>query len=458
MPVFVRSSSMPAPVQSLSDWHFRPGAIDRLMPAFEEAEVIEPPRAIVDGSIAKFRVRKFGMWIDWVARHQDVEPGKGFGDTQVSGPFKSWHHRHSFLPEGPEASMLEDRVEYELPGGILGRMLGAGTVAADLERLFIWRHARTRHDLHHHRPFAGQHLRVAVSGTGGLVGGALVPFLTTAGHDVRRIVRGKADHARGEVAWDDARGSFDAAALEGLDAVVHLAGAGIADERWSDERKKLIVSSRVDGTAQLARTLASLRLKPKVLVCASAVGIYGDRPRGESVDEDSAPGAGFLPETCRAWEAAADAARQAGIRVVHLRIGVVVSSKGGVLAKLMAPFKMGLGGPVGTGEQGMSWIALDDLLGAIRFAIGAPLEGAVNAVAPTPVSNQIFGETLAHVIHRPAVAPLPAMAVKTMFGEMGERLLLEGAFVHPKRLQAAGFQFVLPDLEHAIRFETGRIQ
>jgi uncharacterized protein len=455
MAVFVRSSSMPATAHELADWHFRAGAIDRLIPPWEDVEILERPGAMADGAVARFRMRKFGVGIEWVARHHQVEAGRGFTDTQERGPFRSWVHRHSFLPEGDRSSMLEDRIQYELPGGIVGRTFGGGTVARDLERMFTWRHARTRHDLHHHARFAGERLHVAVSGANGLVGGSLVPFLTTAGHDVRRIVRGKANAAHGDVAWDTRAGTFDAAALEGLDAVVHLAGAGIADERWSAARKQEIRDSRVKPTQALARTLAGLKRKPRVLVCASAVGWYGNRPGPAEVDESSPRGDGFLPEICEEWERATDAARDAGIRVVNVRIGIVVSARGGALAKLLPPFRMGLGGSVGDGTQGMSWIDLDDLLGVLRLVMSADAHGPVNAVAPQPVSNRDFGRTLARVLGRPAVAPLPAMAVKAMFGEMGERLLLEGAYVRPARLQELGFGWALPRLEDAFRFETG---
>lgn len=449
---------MPVPAKELADWHFRTGAIDRLVPPWEDVSIVERPGAMADGALARFRVRKLGMWIEWVARHHDVQPGRSFSDTQVRGPFASWVHRHSFLPEGDSASMLEDRVEYRVPGGALGRAFAGRMVAADLERMFSWRHARTRHDLQHHAPFLGERLRVAVSGSNGLVGGSLVPFLTTGGHDVRRIVRGVPDPARGDVAWDSRAGTFDARALEGLDAVVHLAGAGIADGRWTPERKRLIVDSRVEPTASLARTLAGLSRKPRVLVCASAIGWYGNRPGPATVDESSARGDGFLAETCEAWERATDAARDAGIRVVNLRIGIVVSARGGALPKLLTPFRAGLGGPVGSGEQGMSWIDLDDLLGAIRLVLSVGAQGPVNAVAPEPCSNRAFGQALGRAIGRPAVAPLPAPAVRALFGEMGDRLLLEGAYVRPARLAELGFRWSLADLEHAFRFETGRMR
>ena len=456
MTTFVRSSLMPVPADQLAEWHFRAGAIDRLLPPWERVEVLERPGAMADGAVARFRVKKFGTWVEWVARHHDVQPGRSFCDTQVSGPFASWDHRHSFLPKDEHSSMLEDRVEYRLPGGMIGSAVAGGMVAADLERMFRWRHARTRHDLSHHGAFPDEHLHVAVSGTSGLVGSALVPFLTTGGHDVRRIVRGQPDRARGDVGWDARGGTFDAAALDGLDAVVHLAGAGIADARWTTERKREIVDSRVGPTHALARTLAGLARRPRVLVCASAVGFYGNRPPEQWMDEGSARGDGFLPATCEAWERAADPAREAGIRVVHLRIGVVVSARGGALAKLLPPFRMGLGGSVGDGRQGMPWIDLDDLLGVIRWSMSADVHGAVNAVAPGCVDNRAFGRMLGGVLGRPSVAPLPAAAVRAMFGEMGERLLLEGAMVRPSVLQEAGFRFALPGLEEALRFELGR--
>ena len=458
MAVFVRSSLMPASATDLAAWHFRSGAIDRLIPPWEDVEILERPAAMVDGAVARFRMKKFGVPLVWVARHHDVKPGISFCDTQESGPFSSWNHRHSFLPNGDVSSMLEDRIEYALPGGIIGRTFGGSTVAGDLERMFTWRHARTRHDLHHHATFPGEHLRVAVSGTNGMVGGSLLPFLSTGGHDVRRIVRGAVDHARGDVAWDQRAGTFDAARLEGLDAVVHLAGAGIADERWSAARKQEIRDSRVNPTTQLARTLAGLKNKPRVLVCASAVGWYGNRPGPGQVDESSPRGDGYLPEICEEWERATDAARDAGIRVVNVRIGVVISARGGALAKLLPPFKMGLGGSVGSGQQGMSWIDLDDLLGVLRFVMSTDVSGPVNAVAPQPCSNKEFGQTLGSVLGRPSIAPLPATAVKVMFGEMGERLLLEGAFVAPTRLQALQFKWALPSLTDAFRFELGKFE
>jgi uncharacterized protein (TIGR01777 family) len=292
-------------------------------------------------------------------------------------------------------------------------------------------------------------MRIAVSGAGGLVGTALTSALAADGHATIPFDRGGARSADA-VAWDPYRGTIDAEMLDGVDAVVHLAGEGIAARRWSDEQKRRIVYSRVRGTHLVAETIAKLPNRPPILVCASAVGFYG--PRGdEELDETSASGKGFLAETCREWESAADAARAAGVRVVHLRFGVVLSAKGGALAKMLTPFRMGVGGKLGTGRQWMSWISLDDAVGAIRHAIATPsLVGPANAVAPNPVTNAEFTKALGRALHRPTVFPMPAFAARLAFGEMADELLLTGQRVLPRRLLDTGCEFRDPTLAGAL--------
>lgn len=293
-------------------------------------------------------------------------------------------------------------------------------------------------------------MRVAVSGASGLVGSALMPVLTSAGHEVRPMVRPGGNRAPGSIAWDPEASSLELAALEGVDAVVHLAGESIAS-RWTDDRKRRIRESRVKGTRLVAESIARLATRPSVLVCASAVGVYG--PRGsEPLDETAASGTGFLAEICRAWESAADPARAANIRVVHTRFGMILSDKGGALAKMLTPFKLGVAGKVGSGDQYMSWIALDDVVGAIQHALGTTdLSGPVNTVAPTPVTNLEFTKTLGRVLSRPTVLPMPAFAARLLFGEMAQELLLSGQRAVPARLLAAGFRFRHPELEEALR-------
>jgi len=294
-------------------------------------------------------------------------------------------------------------------------------------------------------------LRIVVTGATGLVGGALVPALRAAGHRVDRVSRRPPPPGTTDIQWDPARGRLDRRAIEGADAVVHLAGESIAAGRWTAAVKERIRRSRVDGTRLLAETLGRLARRPRVLIAASAVGYYGDRGE-EPLTEDSRPGTGFLSEVCRAWEAAADPARAAGIRVVHLRLGVVLAGQGGALPRMLLPFRLGAGGVVGSGRQYWSWIELADLVRVVDLALAVEsLAGPVNAVAPAPVTNREFTRTLGRVLGRPTLLPLPALAVRLLFGEMGQALLLDSARVLPRRLERAGFRFRHPDLDGALR-------
>src|SRR4051812_15413526 len=294
---------------------------------------------------------------------------------------------------------------------------------------------------------------VAVTGSSGLIGTALVDALGAGGHRVVRVVRGAP--GADAIAWDPKAGTIDAAGLEGLDAVVHLAGAGIGDRRWNDAYKRELVDSRVLGTGLMARTLAALTRPPGVLVSASAVGWYGDRG-DEVLDEASAPGTGFLAELCQRWEAAADPAREAGIRVAHTRSGVVLSPRGGALKKELPLFKLGLGGRFGTGRQWQSWIALDDEIAAILHLISSDLAGPVNLTAPTPVTNAELTKTLGAVLHRPTVLPVPSFGPKLLLGpELASVVLYEGQRVMPEVLLASGFRFSQPSLEGALRSMLG---
>jgi uncharacterized protein (TIGR01777 family) len=293
-------------------------------------------------------------------------------------------------------------------------------------------------------------MKILVTGASGLIGTALVSSLTSGSHEVTRLVRREPKPGEKAARWDPMAGAIDASALEGADAVVHLAGENIA-ERWTAAKKARIRDSRVKGTQLLCETLARLSSPPRILVSASAIGYYGDR--GEEVlSEDSPPGQGFLSEVCRAWEAATESARHHGIRVVQFRQGVVLSTAGGALAKILPPFRLGLGGILGSGRQYMSWIALDDAVGAIQHAVGTDaLQGPTNVAAPRAVTNQEFTKTLGKVLGRPTAIPLPAFAARLMFGEMADELLLASARVQPAKLQASGYQFRYPELEDALR-------
>ncbi|RMH19202.1 MAG: TIGR01777 family protein [Acidobacteria bacterium] len=291
-------------------------------------------------------------------------------------------------------------------------------------------------------------MRILVSGASGLVGSALVPALREDGHRLWRLVRGAAG-AEDAVRWDPAAGEIDRPALAACapEGVVHLAGESIAGGRWTAAKKARIRDSRVRGTELLARACAALETPPRLFVSASAIGYYGDR--GEQlVDEDSPPGTGFLAGVCRRWEAAAEPVRQAGARLVWLRLGVVLAKEGGALAQMLTPFRLGLGGKVGSGRQWLSWIALDDVVGVVRHLLAQDgIAGPLNTVAPQPVRNRELTRALGRALKRPAVLPLPAFAARLILGEMADELLLASTRVDASRLVASGYAFRWPQLE-----------
>jgi uncharacterized protein (TIGR01777 family) len=296
-------------------------------------------------------------------------------------------------------------------------------------------------------------MKVLIAGASGLVGSALIPLLEAEGAEVTRLVRSSA--GAGEIEWHPNNDQINASELESFDAVINLAGENIAAGRWTDERKRKIRDSRVNGTHLLSEAIAKLKDRPKVFLCASATGIYGDRG-DETLDEQSDSGGGFLAGVCREWEKATEPAVEAGVRTVNLRFGPILAREGGMLAKLLTPFKMGLGGRVGSGKQYISWVAIDDVVAAIKLALkDESFRGPLNIVSPNPVTNEAFTKTLGHVLSRPTALAMPAFAVRLAFGEMADEMLLASQRVIPKRLNDAGYEFEDPELEGALRKYLG---
>ena len=299
-------------------------------------------------------------------------------------------------------------------------------------------------------------MKVLISGSTGLVGSALVKLLTSDGHNVTRLVRPGGPITHGSVLWDPQNGLLDSEAIEGHDAVVHLAGENIAARRWTPDQKKRIRESRVRGTSLLCGRLRSLKSPPAVALFASAIGIYGDRS-DEELTEQSTPGSGFLASVTKEWEAASDVLAETSVRVVKLRIGVVLSNDGGALARMLPVFKLGLGGKIGSGCQYMSWIAIDDLLNIVKYVLSHDnISGPVNAVSPNPVTNEEFTKKLGKLLSRPTIFSVPRPALKLAAGEMGNELLLTSTRVLPEKLISIGFRFAYPDLEQALRHVLGR--
>ena len=433
-------------------WHAAPGAFERLRPPWEQVEILaRSGDALTDGLQVTLRLRRGPIALRWVLRHEAVEPGVGFDDVQVRGPFATWHHAHRFR-DHPDGALLDDTITATFPGGSLGRAIGAPILARQLDRMFRYRHDVTRHDLEQQMTTPLAPMRIAITGASGMVGTALTPFLTAQGHTVVPVSRRALP---GGIRWDPEAGVIRAADFEGLDAVIHLAGENIAAARWTAARKEALRHSRIGPTQLLAQTLAGLTQPPRVLLSVSAIGIYGDRG-DEALTEQSSLAGDFLGQLGQAWEAAAAPAAAAGIRVVHPRFGIILTPEGGALAKMLPTARLGLGGPLGGGRQWMSWIALDDVLGAIHHLLAHDeIAGAVNTVAPTAVRNGDFATTLGQVLSRPAFLPVPAVALKLLFGEMAEETLLASTHVRPDVLTASDYQFRYPALEPALRHLLG---
>jgi hypothetical protein len=361
---------------------------------------------------------------------------------------------HRFVP-ADHGSELIDHIEYKLPAGGLTDFVGEGPAGSTLARLFRFRHERTRLDLARHAQWAEQpRLSVAIAGASGLIGSHLADYLTTAGHDVVRLVRNR-DAGPGEVPWDPATGALYHGALEGVDAIVNLAGVSLGG-LWTPARRRAILDSRVQATRTLAEAVARMARPPGVFVSVSAVGAYGSRG-DETVTEQAPLGRGFLADVCRAWEAAASPVADAGVRLVIPRFGIVVSAAGGAFAAMLPAFKAGLGTRLGSGSQYWSWVELDDLLAALEWMLhDEALAGPVNVTAPQPLTNREVTSTLGKVLRRPAALAAPAFVLRRGTGGMGEEMLLASQRALPERLQERGFRFAFPELEGALRYELGR--
>ncbi|MBE57171.1 MAG: TIGR01777 family protein [Euryarchaeota archaeon] len=445
-----------SPRPEVFDWFERKGSFRRLMPPWEVAEEVRADETLEDGAQRIFRFPMGPIKMTWVAEHLGYQPPEKFEDIMKKGPFRSWHHVHRFI-EKDGGTVVHDEVDYKLPMGVLGRIFGSRNVRNRLNRMFRARENRLIRDLERHSDF--KHLdrkRILLAGASGLIGKQLAAFLDTGGHEIWRLVRRTPVAGQNEIEWDPSKGTIDNSAIEGFDIVIHLGGAGIGDRRWTKSRMVLIEKSRTESTGLLARTLASLKQKPEVFLVASAIGWYGNRG-DEILDEQSEAGTGFLPETCLAWEASADAARQAGIRTIHARTGVVLDASGGALEKMLLPAKMGAGGPIGFGRQWFSWISMDDQIYALHHLVMSPnTEGAYNITSPEPLQQKNFAKALGRVLRRPAFMPTPPFAIWFLYGKMGVALTTESQRVMPTRLTEEGYRFQHQDAESALRDALGK--
>jgi len=453
---FLHESKINAPRNVVWEWHNQEGAFDRLTPPWENLESISAPEDLSPGGTRIIKMKVGPIKMKWVAEHTDLIEGELFADRMVRGPFKRWWHTHRFIEHGKEVTIVRDEVSYDIPFGFLGRLFGGRYVRKMIDNMFTSRSISLQRDIKRHQSFSGlPRKRILVSGASGLIGSHLIPFLDTGGHELIQLVRREPTNENQRY-WNPANGELDPTLFDGIDAVIHLGGVGIGDKRWTKKRKESILNSRKDSVTLLSETIASLDEKPEVFIVASAIGIYGNRG-DEDIDENSTYGEGFLTDTAMVWESSADASRAAGIRTIHLRSGIVLNPKGGALGRMLFPFKMGAGGPIGSGKQWMSWISMDDHIAAIQHLMMTPqCDGAYNLTAPNPVRQKSFAKTLGRVLRRPAFAPLPGFVLRILFGELARPLLLEGQKVYPRRLLESGFEFEHQNLEDALRDSLGK--
>ncbi|HYE06314.1 MAG TPA: TIGR01777 family oxidoreductase [Planctomycetota bacterium] len=443
MEAIEQTTRLAAPAEEVWRWHLRPGAFERLVPPDVSARVISRDPGVPLTGRATIAVRRGPLRATWVAEHEGDAAAMRFVDRQVCGPMRSWRHEHVVRPRG-DGCDYHDRIEatgpWWLPSGVLRRR-----VAGDL----AWRHARVAADLERHARFPATPLRILVTGSSGLIGTALRAYLASAGHDVVRLLRAPEPGAADAIVWDF---QGPVPPLDGFDAVIHLAGANVAGRRWTAAAKRDLRASRLGPTAALAAALAAH--PPRALIVASGISYYGDRR--DEVAEDDACGGGFLAELARDWEAAAEPARAAGIRVAHLRLAMVLAAGGGALAKLVPAYRLGLGGRLGSGDQPVGWIALDDVLGAIEHVLHRPLAGPINLIAGWCAQRE-FARVLARVLHRPRLAPpAPRALLRLALGGMADEVLLSGTAARAARLIDDGFTFRNQRLEQALRSELAR--
>jgi uncharacterized protein len=464
MPSFTRRTSIPVSTDDLFAWHSRPGALERLTPPWHVVEV-SGHEGISDGARAYLRIGRRFLTTRWEIEHREYEPGEAFTDVQIKGPFARWKHTHRMLADDFDArmSILEDRVDYELPVAHMSQPLAGRRAERELVRMFGYRHRVIQEDLLRHQASGLSPLTIAITGSTGDIGGALVPFLTTAGHSVVRVVRSRSEQvalARSgqerAVFWDPTSAYVEPGAFEGVDAVIHLAGESLFGKRWTRRQRARILDSRARGTRLLAETLAAMDEPPRTLLSASGSAYYGDRGH-EVVTEGFPPGSGFLPDVCLAWERATAPAAAAGIRVCRLRFGPVLAPGHGLLALLLPVFHAGIGGSIGRGATWVSWVAIDDVLYAMLHMLAREdMVGPFNVGAPHPCTQRKLVDTLAHVLGRRAPVRIPAPALDLLIGRDARIAATASIRMMPERLSNSAFEFAYPHLTDALEHLLGR--
>lgn len=440
-------------ISTVFNWHERDGALFRLSPPWENISLVSKDGGIEAGAKCRIDLKMGRLNIPWYAEHLVYEKDKFFKDRQAKGPFALWEHSH-FFSEEHGITTVRDHVDYRLPMHGVSSKIAGKFVREKLERMFRYREDVCKNDIEFYTEYRPKPKTIVVSGSSGVLGSSLIPFLTTQGHRVVRLIRDKSKLCIGDVCWNPNAGIIEEI-FEHADAVIHLTGEPIGEGKWTEMKKREIIDSRVRSTALLSETLLKMKNPPKTFISASAIGYYGNRYE-EKITESSKMGHDFISKVCNRWEEAAMPAQKHGIRTVFLRLGVVLTPAGGALSKMSLPFSLGLGTVFGSGRQYMSCISLDDVLYSIGHILETEsLSGAVNLTTPHALTNRDFSDILAAYYRKPRFLKIPSYIIEKVFGQMGREVLLSGANVYPEKLVNSGFRFRYPELTDILRHELG---
>ncbi len=437
---FCFESLLPFPPSVVFSWHLKEGALDRMIPPWQKVVVTQKGSPAEVGSQTHLSMHKGPVSTQWVARHVAFEKERYFTDEQIRGPFRFFKHTHSVEYE-QEGSVWCDTIEFIPPW-----FISSNYVHKELQKMFHFRHRRLLEDISRIQTYALPSQKILLSGSSGMVGRALYAFLTNAGHEVYTLRRQPSCKEKKIVGWDPTQDHNHQRDFEGFDAIIHLAGENIGKKRWNAAQKDKIFKSRCRDTWLLSQIILRLQTPPKVFICASAVGIYGDRG-DEVLTESSSFGNDFLASVCVEWEKSSQCLEDKGIRVCHTRFGYILDPSGGMLQQILPLFRLGLGGIMGSGQQIMPWVALDEVIYGIYHCLAkAEISGAVNLVSPSPVSQKEFALSLAKHLHKACFFPTPAWALRFALGERADALILRSARVQPDKLIASGYSFFAKDL------------
>jgi uncharacterized protein len=430
-------------------------------------EIIDHTGGINNDDNSIFRIKLGPITFKWVAKHFGYIHNLQFQDKMIKGPFKKWIHTHSFIPQEQNQCIIEDKIDYMPRFGKIGSKIIQKRIQNYLNQLFIYRERILVNDTILEKMTQEKGKNILITGSHGLIGSSLIPLLTNVGrHKITRLERKVNNNNMGSspttnkedkksIFWYPEYDKLDHNELEGFDIIIHLAGENIFG-RWTDIKKQSIFNSRVGSTKLLAKSLTKLSNPPSLLICASAIGYYGDRPN-EYITEDSIPGKGFLSEVCQHWEKATQDVTEIGIRVVNTRFGVVLTPKGGILQKLLSPFKLGLGITIGNKDQYISWVSIEDVIKSIFYSItNTSIKGPVNVVSPKPITNLEFSDTLKKIFNPKLSVSINQNIPKLIFGEMSKEVLSTNTYVIPKRLISTGYKFFNSELEDSLRFLLGK--